>query len=66
MQFSDNFPPSGESNQPSRKKPIFPITEPLRNYLKHHGREGLVRMYAILKTAGTPPVPQSDYLFHPS
>jgi hypothetical protein len=30
--------PSG-SNKPSRKKPIFPVTEPLRNYLKHHGRE---------------------------
>src|SRR5882762_932838 len=41
MQFSDqlSFSP-GESNQPSRKKPIFPITDPLRNYLKHHGREG--------------------------
>jgi len=31
--------PSGESNKPSRKKPIFPVTEPLRNYLKTHGRE---------------------------
>ena len=40
MQFSDqlSFSP-GESNQPSRKKPIFPVTDPLRNYLKHHGRE---------------------------
>lgn len=40
MQFSDH--PSaadGESNKPSRKKPIFPVLEPLRNYLKHHGRE---------------------------
>ena len=27
------------SNKPSRKKPIFPVTEPLRNYLKQHGRE---------------------------
>ncbi len=40
MEFSDqlSFSP-GESNQPSRKKPIFPVTEPLRNYLKNHGRE---------------------------
>ena len=40
MQFSDqlSFSP-GESNQPSRKKPIFPVTDPLRNYLKNHGRE---------------------------
>ena len=27
------------SNKPSRKKPIFPVTEGLRGYLKHHGRE---------------------------
>jgi hypothetical protein len=40
MQFSDqlSFSP-GQSNQPSRKKPIFPVTESLRNYLKNHGRE---------------------------
>lgn len=25
--------------KPSRKKPIFPVTDPLRNYLKQHGRE---------------------------
>jgi hypothetical protein len=31
--------PSSELNKPSRKKPIFPIADPLRNYLKHHGRE---------------------------
>ena len=31
--------PSGESNKPSRKKPIFPVIDPLRNYLKIHGRE---------------------------
>ena len=38
MQFSA---PStdDESNKPSRKKPIFPVTEGLRNYLKQHGRE---------------------------
>src|ERR1700755_1310371 len=38
MQFSDPVS-SSESNQPSRKKPIFPVTDPLRNYLKNHGRE---------------------------
>ncbi len=27
------------SNKPSRKKPIFPITAPLREYLNQHGRE---------------------------
>ncbi|HZE83177.1 MAG TPA: hypothetical protein VE035_02665 [Puia sp.] len=26
-------------NKPSRKKPIFPIIDPLRSYLQHHGRE---------------------------
>ncbi|HVU59032.1 MAG TPA: hypothetical protein VHD83_28415 [Puia sp.] len=39
MQFSDLSIPLDGSNKPSRKKPIFPVTEPLRNYLKHHGRE---------------------------
>lgn len=87
---------TNEPNKPSRKKPIFPVTDLLRNYLKHHGREvkqpvsyndllhitysiplkdkngkdtlwetvsydmkhwdfireGLVKMYAILKTEG--------------
>src|SRR6195952_2298940 len=87
---------AGESNKPSRKKPIFPVNEQLRNYLKMQGREvklpvsyrdllhflssvplkdksgkdtlwetvvydmrhwdfireGLVKMYAILKTEG--------------
>jgi hypothetical protein len=96
MELSDPIS-TGAPNQPSRKKPIFPVTEPLRQYLKHHGREvkqpvtyrdllqhitysvplldknnqetlwetalydmrhwdfireGLVRMYAILKTEG--------------
>jgi hypothetical protein len=27
------------SNKPSRKKPIFPVTTPLREYLNQHGRE---------------------------
>ena len=30
---------SSEENKPSRKKPIFPVNERLRNYLKNHGRE---------------------------
>ncbi|HEY4109023.1 hypothetical protein [Puia sp.] len=38
MNFS--VPPAGDgSNKPSRKKPIFPVTDNLRNYLKQHGRE---------------------------
>jgi len=38
MQFS--VPPAGDgSNKPSRKKPIFPVTDSLRSYLKQHGRE---------------------------
>src|ERR1700760_1407868 len=51
MQFSDKLP-SGESNQPSRKKPIFPVTDSVRNYLKNHGRE--VRL----------PVSYRDLLLH--
>ena len=38
MQFTE-LPASGDTNKPSKKKPIFPVTEPLRNYLKNHGRE---------------------------
>jgi len=30
---------SGDNNKPSRKKPIFPVQESLRGYLKKHGRE---------------------------
>lgn len=30
---------TSESDKPSRKKPIFPVGDLLRNYLKHHGRE---------------------------
>jgi hypothetical protein len=29
----------GDTNKPSRKKPIFPVNNFLRNYLKNHGRE---------------------------
>lgn len=40
MQFTDHpVSAEGPSNKPSRKKPIFPVMEPLRNYLKLHGRE---------------------------
>ncbi|MFM9908386.1 MAG: hypothetical protein ACKVOW_03520 [Chitinophagaceae bacterium] len=28
-----------QPNKPSRKKPMFPVSEQLRNYLNHHGRE---------------------------
>jgi hypothetical protein len=98
MSFSDPLSiPTDDNNKPSRKKPIFPVIDPLRGYLKLHGREvrlpvsyhdlllhitysvplkdknhqdtlwetalydmrhwdfireGLVRMYAILKTEG--------------
>ena len=38
MQFS--LPSAAnDTNKPSRKKPIFPVTDSLRGYLKHHGRE---------------------------
>jgi hypothetical protein len=30
---------TSESDKPSRKKPIFPVNDLLRNYLKDHGRE---------------------------
>jgi hypothetical protein len=94
--INDTDPVLNELNKPSRKKPMFPVTEELRAYLKHHGREvklpvsyrdllhftysvplldkhgkdthwesvlydmkefefireGLVKMYAILKTEG--------------
>ena len=98
MNFSDEqkFFNAADANKPSRKKPIFPVNDLLRGYLKNHGREvklpvsyrdlfhftssvplkdkngndslwetvvydlrhwdfirdGLVKMYAILKTEG--------------
>ena len=98
MSFAENENAAGKNlpDKPSRKKPIFPVNETLRAYLKHHGREvklpvsykdlmhftysvplldkngkdtlwekvtydlkesqfireGLVKMYAILKTEG--------------
>jgi hypothetical protein len=41
MSFTENQNAfeANEPNKPSRKKPIFPVNEALRNYLKHHGRE---------------------------
>lgn len=30
---------ANEADKPSRKKPIFPVNDQLRAYLKHHGRE---------------------------
>jgi len=94
--FEENAPENSQANKPSRKKPIFPIQDSLRQYLQQHGREvklpvsyrdllhvsysvplkdkngndslwetvsydmqhwqfireGLVKMYAILKTEG--------------
>ena len=41
MHFSqnDNAQYVRQADKPSRKKPMFPINEVLRQYLKHHGRE---------------------------
>jgi hypothetical protein len=41
MNFAEhlNASPSDLPNKPSRKKPIFPVNQDLRAYLKHHGRE---------------------------
>jgi hypothetical protein len=41
MSFVDNNSNQDhtEKNQPSRKKPMFPVNKELRSYLKHHGRE---------------------------
>jgi hypothetical protein len=41
MYFSQNTDVSDDnkSNKPSRKKPIFPVNDLLRNYLQLHGRE---------------------------
>ncbi|MEJ7768831.1 MAG: hypothetical protein WKF89_13520 [Chitinophagaceae bacterium] len=36
---NDNALYAREADKPSRKKPMFPVSENLRNYLKHHGRE---------------------------
>ncbi len=41
MNFSENRIDleNKESDKPSRKKPMFPVSNALRAYLKHHGRE---------------------------
>src|SRR5579872_1663366 len=52
MQFFEQPDGTQGSNKPSRKKPIFPVSEGLRSYLKHHGRE--VRI----------PVSYQDLLLH--
>jgi hypothetical protein len=41
MSFIENksSPDATESDKPSRKKPMFPVNESLRHYLKLHGRE---------------------------
>lgn len=41
MSFTENQHSfeENEADKPSRKKPIFPVNEALRAYLKHHGRE---------------------------
>ncbi|HEY0679065.1 MAG TPA: hypothetical protein VGD17_12310 [Chitinophagaceae bacterium] len=41
MSFTENQNAfeSNEADKPSRKKPIFPVNELLRGYLKNHGRE---------------------------
>jgi len=39
MSLINHIPADGEPNKPSRKKPMFPVNEKLRNYLRTHGRE---------------------------
>ncbi len=39
MNFSHNINSLGQSDLPSKKKPIYPIKEDLRNYLIKYGRE---------------------------
>jgi hypothetical protein len=39
MYFSFEGNEGDAANKPSRKKPIFPVSEMLRDYLKQHGRE---------------------------
>lgn len=62
MQFIDpSSYPLGEQNKPSRKKPIFPVTDALRNYLKNHGREvKLPVSYGDLQRQITFSVPLKD------
>ena len=41
MSFAEdiNEPGKKDSDKPSRKKPMFPVSPALRSYLRHHGRE---------------------------
>ena len=41
MRFAENNDALGSigNDKPSRKKPMFPVSKPLRNYLRHHARE---------------------------
>src|SRR5664279_4383905 len=39
LSFDVNVPENNQINKPSRKKPIFPVCEKLRQYLHVHGRE---------------------------
>lgn len=41
MSFTENMHElqAGDTGKPSRKKPIFPVNDRLRHYLKNHGRE---------------------------
>jgi hypothetical protein len=39
MSFAENNGNVNESDKPSRKKPMYPVNERLRHYLKLHGRE---------------------------
>jgi hypothetical protein len=41
MSFAEQMKgfPNNELDRPSRKKPMFPVTDHLRGYLKQHGRE---------------------------
>jgi hypothetical protein len=42
INFFDHINPEGKANIPSRRKPMFPIKEDLRHYLKRYGREVLL------------------------
>lgn len=39
IHYFDQVRGAGDSVKPSRKKPMFPVGEALRAFLKHHGRE---------------------------
>jgi hypothetical protein len=39
MSLANHIPQDAEPNKPSRKKPMFPVNEKLRAYLRTHGRE---------------------------